>query len=103
MRIAITVPEADGKMRLWRNICVAALASGQTATLPVGTLGYEWDADLDIGFRLAGLVRLSSTSITSGGALQDYGSTYGNGIVNHALTQRTRCLRRYRAQCHRDG
>jgi hypothetical protein len=83
---SITVPEADGKMRLWRNTSVATLASGQTATLPVGTLGYEFDADLDNGFRPAGLVRLSSTSITSGGMLLDYGSTYGNGTVNHALT-----------------
>ena len=31
----------------------------QTATLPNGTLGYEWDEDLDNGFRPAGLIRLS--------------------------------------------
>ena len=83
---AITVPEADGKMRLWRNTSVAALGAGQVATLPTGTLGYEWDADLDNGFRPAGLFRMSSTSITSSGVLLDQGSTYGQGTVNHALT-----------------
>ena len=47
---AIEVPAADGKLRLWRNTSVAALAPGQTATLADGTLGYEWDEDLDNGF-----------------------------------------------------
>lgn len=83
---AITVPEAEGKTRLWRNTSVATLSSGQVATLPIGTLGYEWDADLDNGSRPAGLVRMSSTTLTTSGALQDYGSTYGMGTVNHALT-----------------
>ena len=35
---------------------------GRSATLPTGTLGYEWDEDLDNGFRPAGLVRLSTTT-----------------------------------------
>jgi hypothetical protein len=82
---SILVPEADGKMRFWRNTSVATLASGQTATLPVGTLGYEWDADLDNGFRPAGAMRLSTTTLTFGGVLQDYGSTYGSGTLTHAL------------------
>jgi Domain of unknown function (DUF4082)/Bacterial Ig-like domain/Bacterial Ig domain len=83
---SIVIPEADGKMRFWRNTSVATLASGQSATLPVGTLGYEWDADLDNGFRPPGLVRLSSTTLTINGVLQDNGSTYGSGTLNHALT-----------------
>ena len=83
---AITVPEADGKMRLWRNTSIAALGSGQVATLPTGTLGYEWDSDIDNGARPAGLVRMSTTTLTTGGALQDYGSTYGTGTVTHYLT-----------------
>jgi Domain of unknown function (DUF4082)/Bacterial Ig-like domain/Bacterial Ig domain len=83
---SIVVPDADGKMRFWRNTSVATLAAGQSATLPVGTLGYEWDADLDNGFRPPGLVRLSSTTLTINGVLQDYGSTYGSGTLNHALT-----------------
>ena len=83
---SIVVPEADGKMRFWRNTSVATLAAGQSATLPVGTLGYEWDADLDNGFRPPGLVRLSSTTLTISSVLQDFGSTYGSGTLNHALT-----------------
>ena len=83
---SIVIPEADGKMRFWRNTSVATLGAGQSATLPVGTLGYEWDADLDNGFRPPGLVRLSSTTLTIGGALLDYGSSYGSGTLNHALT-----------------
>ena len=83
---AITVPETDGKMRLWRNTSIAALAAGQTATLPIGTLGYEWDTDLDNGARPAGLFRMSSTTITSSGVLQDFGSTYAAGTLTHYLT-----------------
>jgi hypothetical protein len=83
---SIVIPEADGKMRFWRNTSVSTLAAGQSATLPVGTLGYEWDADLDNGSRPPGLVRLSSTTLTINGVLQDNGSAYGNGTLNHALT-----------------
>lgn len=83
---SITVPEADGKMRFWRNTGIATLGAGQTATLPLGTLGYEWDSDLDNGFRPAGLIRLSTTTLTFGGELKDYGSTYGSGTQTHALT-----------------
>ncbi len=53
---AIKVPAADGKMRFWRNTTIATQAAGATATLPDGTLGYEWDEDADNGFRPAGLV-----------------------------------------------
>ncbi len=84
---SILVPESDGKMRFWRNTSVATLGTGQSATLPLGTLGYEWDSDLDNGFRPAGLVRLSTTTINFGGELKDFGSTYGPGTQTHALTQ----------------
>jgi hypothetical protein len=83
---AITVPDADGKMRFWRNTSIATLASGQVATLPTGTLGYEWDSELDNGFRPPGLFRMSTTAVTMSGMLQDYGSTYASGTVTHALT-----------------
>ena len=59
--LPIKVPAADGKMRFWRNTSVATQASGATAALAPSTLGYEFDEDLDNGFRPAGLVRLSST------------------------------------------
>ena len=80
------MPEADGKMRFWRNTSVAALASGATATLPNGTLGYEWDEDLDNGFRPTGLVRLSTTIVNNAPVITDYGSNFGSGTANHALT-----------------
>ena len=83
---AITVPEPDGKMRFWRNTSVATLAPGQVATLEDETLGYEWDEDLDNGFRPAGLFRLSSTTVEGVQRLLDYGSTYGVGTATHHLT-----------------
>jgi hypothetical protein len=85
--MAITVPAAQGTMRFWRNTSIAALAPGATATLPAGTLGYEWDEDLDNGSRPPGLINLSSTTRSiSGNLLQDYGSTYGSGSATHRLT-----------------
>jgi hypothetical protein len=83
---AITVPQADGKMRFWRNTSIATLGSGQTATLSSRTLGYEWDEDLDNGVRPAGLVRLSTTTVGGVSLLLDYGSTYGSGTATHRLT-----------------
>ena len=83
---AIQVPAAEGKLRLWRNTSIANLAPGETATLTEGTLGYEWDEDLDNGFRPAGLIDLSSTTL-SVEKLLDYGSTYGPGQqATHHLT-----------------
>ena len=84
---SIAVPEADGKMRFWRNTQHRQRwRRGQTATLPIGTLGYEWDEDLDNGFRPAGLVRLSTTTVNGVSYLQDYGSTYATGTATHTLT-----------------
>lgn len=83
---AITVPDTDGKMRFWRNTSIATLASGTTATLPSGTLGPEWDEDLDNGFRPPGLIRLSTTTQNVQQRLQDYGSTYASGTATHHLT-----------------
>ena len=83
---AIKVPEADGKMRFWRNTSVATLASGAVATLPNGTLGYEWDEELDNGSRPNGLIRLSSATYNGVSYLQDYGSSYAAGTATHHLT-----------------
>lgn len=38
---SIAVPQADGRMRFWRNTSIASLAPGQVASLPAGVLGYE--------------------------------------------------------------
>jgi len=85
-RDAITVPQADGRMRFWRNTSIASLAPGQVATLPTGVLGYEWDVDADNGFRPAGLVPLSTTTLTVSTYLLDYGHTFGTGTATHHLT-----------------
>src|SRR5579884_2277770 len=84
---AITVPAAYGKLRFWRNTPIATQGSGQVATLPAGTLGFEWDQDVDNGFRPGGLIDLSSTTLNVNGYyLQDYGNTFGAGTATHSLT-----------------
>ena len=83
---AIKVPEADGKMRFWRNTSIANLSPGSTATLSDRTLGYEWDEDIDNGFRPAGLIRMSTTTVNNAPVLQDYGSTYARATATHHLT-----------------
>ncbi len=82
----ITVPAEDGKMRFWRNTNIANLAPGQSTTLTANALTYEWNEDLDNGFRPAGLFRLSSTLDPSTQYLQDYGSTYGSASAQHSMT-----------------
>jgi hypothetical protein len=83
---AIKVPEADGKLRFWRNTSVANLSPGSTATLSDRTLGYEWDEDIDNGFRPAGLIRMSTTTVNNAPVLQDHGSTYAPATATHHLT-----------------
>ncbi len=85
--LSIKVPYADGKMRFWRNTAESRLTSGQTATLPAGTLGYEWDVDADNGARPAGTFDLSTAAFTlSSDVLLDKGGTYGAGSATHHLT-----------------
>jgi len=85
--LSIVVPAAEGQMRFWRNTNPAKLAPGGSTTLPSGTLGYEWDADIDNGSRPAGLVRLSTAANTlTTDFLLDYGGTYGAGTATHHLT-----------------
>lgn len=82
---AIRVPEADGKMRFWRNTSVATQAAGATATLAASTLGYEWDVDGVNTVRPAGAIRLSTTTVANAPVLQDQGSTFGSGTATHHL------------------
>src|SRR5262249_28062799 len=81
-----TVPYSDSKLRFWRNTSVAALQPGQTATLGDYVLGYEWDEDVDNGFRPAGLIDLSSTTQNVTQKFVDYGNTVGPGTATHSLT-----------------
>jgi hypothetical protein len=85
--LSIQVPYADGRMRFWRNTSVGAQTSGQTATLPRGSLGYEWDEDIDNGSRPAGLIRMSTaTYALTTDLLLNQGGTYGAGSATHHLT-----------------
>jgi hypothetical protein len=69
------------KLRFWRNTAVAALTGSQTTTLGSQTIGYEWDPDIDNGFRPAGLVDMATTSVNVPELLQDYGNTYTSGTA----------------------
>ena len=84
----IQVPAAYGRLRLWRNTPVASLAGSQVATLGAGTgtLGYEWDVDVDNGFRPAGLFDLSSTTVSGLQVFTDYGTNTATGTKTHHLT-----------------
>jgi hypothetical protein len=83
---AITVPAEYGSLRFWRNTSIPALQASQRATFPTGTLGYEWDEDLDNGWRPAGLIRLSATTLDVGTYILDYGTASGNARATHNLT-----------------
>jgi hypothetical protein len=83
---AIRVSQAFANQPFWRNTRVATLPPGGSTTLTEGTLGYEWDENLDNGFRPAGLTTLSSTTVSVSQKLLDYGSTYGPGTATHQLT-----------------
>jgi Domain of unknown function (DUF4082)/Mo-co oxidoreductase dimerisation domain len=85
--LSMQVPAADGKMRFWRNTTIANQQIGGVVTLPSGTLGYEFDGDIDNGFRPAGLVPLSTSTYTmTDDLLLDYGATYGAGVITHHMT-----------------
>jgi hypothetical protein len=83
----ITVPQADGRMRFWRNTNIATLSPGQTASLAPGTLADELDMDEDNGFRPPGLFHLSTTPVsTTSSCLLDYGTITGACSAIHNVT-----------------
>ncbi len=63
---SILVPDTYKNYRFWRNTSVALLGAGQTATLPAGTLGYEWDWEQPAYAvnNPSGRFTLSSTTVT---------------------------------------
>ncbi len=86
-------------MRLWRNTAAANLTGTQTLTLAPDTLGYEWDVDADNGFRPAGQIHLSSTTVSGLEVFTDYGSTTEQGgTATHNLTMYKRVQRRDRVR-----
>ena len=60
---AIEVPAEFGDLRFWRNTSIASLSPGETATLPFGTLGYEWDFEQYEEFYPDGRFWLSTTNM----------------------------------------
>jgi hypothetical protein len=82
----MTVPAFYAPFRFWRNTSVATLGPGQQATLGLYVLGYEWDMDVDNGFRPGGLIDLSATTQNVPELMQDYGATYAPGVATHNLT-----------------
>lgn len=82
----IEVPYEFRQLRIWRHTDIQNLQPGQVAQLGQHTLGYEWNEDLDNGFRPAGQIRLSSTTQQVPQKLLDYGKTVGPGVATHALT-----------------
>jgi len=84
---ALTVTQADGQMRFWRNTSVALLSAGRTATLAPQTIGDEVGDDEDNGFRPPGLFHLSTTPLTTSVAcLLDDGNVSGACDIVHAVT-----------------
>src|SRR5262249_6029522 len=85
---SLKVSSDQGKLRLWRNTSLANIPAGQSVTFENGLVGYEWEEDLDNGFRPAGLIDLSANTVdASPHKLQDYGSTEGNGTATHSFTE----------------
>ena len=78
----ISIPASMSQLRFWRN---TSIASGNGGTL-TRLLGYEWDSDLDNGFRPAGLIDMSSTTRNVSTLLLDNGATTGSGTATHSLT-----------------
>jgi len=83
---APVISSAFAKLRFWRNTAVAGLTGSQTVTLGNQTIGYEWDPDVDNGFRPAGLLDLSTTTVNVPELLQDYGNTYIPGTAVYSPT-----------------
>lgn len=86
--VALKVPAADGKMRLWRGTNVANQTAGATATLADQTVGYEWDEDADNGSRPAGAFEMSTTTAGPSDVtakLTDYGTNTAPGTATHHL------------------
>src|SRR5262249_45485765 len=78
----IATPASMSQLRFWRN---TSIASGNGGTL-TNLLGFEWNSDLDNGFRPTGLIDLSSTTLNVGTLLLDNGLTDGPGTATHSLT-----------------
>ena len=82
----ITIPYDYSQLRFWRNTSIANLQPGESATLIQNILGYEWDVDVDNGFRPEGMINLSLSTVNVNAYLYDYGTTVAPGTATHSLT-----------------
>ncbi|CDM61641.1 Mo-co oxidoreductase dimerization domain-containing protein (plasmid) [Rhizobium favelukesii] len=82
----ISIPFDYSNLRFWRNTDVANLQPGETYNLVQNLLGYEWDSDVENGFRPDGLINLSLSSVAVSTYLRDYGTSIGDAVANHSLT-----------------
>jgi hypothetical protein len=85
----IKVPGTFAKLRFWKNTAVSKLGANETLTLSpgTGTLGYEWDTDEENGFRPAGRIPLSSTTVNGVETFTDFGThTATNQLAKHSLS-----------------
>ena len=86
----ISVSSDYSKLLFWANTDVATLQPGQSIKLAPGTLGSEWESDVDNGFRPAGLIDLSSTTVNVNTLLANpsLGDSGGikTGNATHSLT-----------------
>ncbi|HEY2641256.1 MAG TPA: DUF4082 domain-containing protein [Streptosporangiaceae bacterium] len=81
------VQSAYAKLALWKNTAVANLQPGQTYTMPAETLGYEWDSDVDNGFRPAGEIDMSKTCESNvADVLQDPREDFATTTACNSLT-----------------
>ncbi|MGR9349479.1 DUF4082 domain-containing protein (plasmid) [Rhizobium leguminosarum] len=82
----ISIPYDYSNLRFWRNTDVSQLNEGETYNLVQNLLGYEWDSDVENGFRPDGLINLSLSSVSVDTYLRDYGATVGSAVATHSLT-----------------
>ncbi|WP_374458216.1 DUF4082 domain-containing protein [Nocardioides sp.] len=83
--LAMTVQQAEGRYRLWRNTSLATTSASQT-TLAPHTVGYESNEVMDNGFSPPGLIKLSTTTGEVPQYLRDFGVTVTPGTTRHNLT-----------------
>ena len=81
------VPYPYSLARIWRNTAVASTPVGGSTSLLTSALGYEFDTDMDNGFRPAGLIDVSHTVASVDQKMIDYGSTVAPGTVTHSITE----------------
>jgi hypothetical protein len=88
----ILIPYPMTQLRFWRNTAVQNnnTTPGSSGSLVKNYLGYEWDESPNTGynggFRPAGLIYLSLTTVSVNSYILDYGHTEGPGIATHKLT-----------------